>query len=134
MLSFTSGRAIRYKVVIDDFVGKNRDLRKFELSDADWRAIELVENWLRCFAEATTIMSATKSNTLSSVHALFKGLQDEVRRFLRDLPTGAPPELKNGLQDAHRKLSDYFYKFDSSPYYIWAACKSFLYQCFLTTY
>ena len=97
-------------------------MRKYELSEADWRAIKLVENWLHCFAEATTVMSGTKHNTLSSVHAVFRGLQDEVRKFLIALPSSAPSELKSGLQAAHKKLSDYFYKFDTSPFYTWSAC------------
>ncbi|KAK0454239.1 hATC-domain-containing protein [Desarmillaria tabescens] len=32
-----------------------------------------------------------------------------------------PPELKKGLLDAHCKLSDYYYKYDESPFYTWAA-------------
>lgn len=98
-------------------------MRKFELSDTDWNAIELVENWLGCFAEATTYMSTTKRSTLSSAHAVFRTLQDEVRLFITQLPDGAPLELETGLRDAHQKLSDYYYKFDASPFYIWAACE-----------
>jgi hypothetical protein len=29
--------------------------------------------------------------------------------------------LRNGLLEAHRKLSEYYYKFDQSPFYTWAA-------------
>lgn len=116
-------RVIRYKSEIDDFVGKNRELRKFELGEADWNAVELVENWLGCFAEATTYMSTTKRSTLSSVHAVFRALQDEVRMFIKKLPDGSPPELDAGLRAAHQKLSDYYYKVDASPFYVWAACK-----------
>ncbi|KAJ7605042.1 hypothetical protein DFH06DRAFT_1068052, partial [Mycena polygramma] len=40
---------------------------------------------------------------------------------LRELPINTPSVLRNGLVEAHRKLSDYYYKFDQSPHYTWAA-------------
>ncbi|KAJ6523177.1 hypothetical protein B0H19DRAFT_1085801 [Mycena capillaripes] len=40
---------------------------------------------------------------------------------LSALPLNSDPELVDGLKKAHRKLSDYYYKFDQSPFYIWAA-------------
>lgn len=66
-------------------------------------------------------MSATKKPMLSTTHAIFRGLQDNLRHILKELPNSVPPELKAGLTDAHRKLSDYYHKFDESPYYTWAA-------------
>ena len=35
------------------------------------------------------------------------------------------PNIKAALIKAHQKLSDYFYKFDESPYPLWVACKLF---------
>ena len=32
------------------------------------------------------------------------------------------PRIKASLLEAHRKLSDYYYKYDQSPFYTWAAC------------
>jgi hypothetical protein len=61
---------------------------------------------------------------LSSTHAIFCGLQESVRGFIRDLPNDAPPRFRAALLSCHRKLSDYYYKFDESPYYVWAGCKS----------
>ncbi|TDL20880.1 hypothetical protein BD410DRAFT_725041 [Rickenella mellea] len=113
------GRALLYRSEIDSFVVKNRELRKFELSSPDWDAIKMVCGWLQCFRDATTQMSATKDSTLSSVNAVFKRLQDQVRKTLRDLLSTAPPELRDSLLQAHRKLSDYFSTFDASPYYTW---------------
>ncbi|KAJ6570745.1 hypothetical protein B0H10DRAFT_1671871, partial [Mycena sp. CBHHK59/15] len=40
-------RALDYRKAIDDFVYHNRELRDLELSDADWKAIELVTDWLK---------------------------------------------------------------------------------------
>ena len=68
-------------------------------------------------------MSTTKHATLSYVHAVFKGLQEHVRDALRNLPNSASSTLRSGLIKAHQKLSDYYYTFDESPYYIWAAGK-----------
>ncbi|KAF8573506.1 hypothetical protein K439DRAFT_1262383, partial [Ramaria rubella] len=80
--------------------------------------IELVTCWLHCFRDATTQMLATKHSTLSSTHAVFKGLQDELAKNLQELPDSAPSGIHNSLVSVHRKLSDYYYKFDQSPYYI----------------
>ena len=96
-------------------------MRSYELSRNDWAAIALVKDWLCGFRDAILDMSTTKHATLSYVHAVFKGLQDHVKDALRGLPDTAPPALRDGLINAHRKLSDYYYKFDESPYYIWAA-------------
>ena len=96
----------------------------FELSAEEWQAIELVATWLKSFCAATTQMSATRTPMLSTTHAIFCGLQEEPRDIICDLPNSVPASLKKGLVDAHRKLSDYYYKIDASPYYIWSSRKS----------
>ena len=55
-------------------------------------------------------MSTTRTPILSTTHAVFRGLQDELCEIIRDLPDSVPPSLKQGLTDAYRKLSDYYYK------------------------
>lgn len=102
-------------------MAKNRDLRHLELSDADWDAIIMVTGWLKSFRTATTVMSTTKKPMLSYTATIFRGLQEDLRAAVKDLPIGTPSVLRNGLIEAHRKLSDYYYKFDQSPYYTWAA-------------
>jgi hypothetical protein len=54
---------------------------------------------------------------LSTTHAIFCGLQEHLQSVLCELSDEAPPQLRGGLLAAHRKLSDYFYKFDDSPFY-----------------
>ncbi|KAJ6593260.1 hypothetical protein B0H19DRAFT_15906 [Mycena capillaripes] len=49
----------------------------------------------------------------------------DLRTSIKDLPISTPSVLRNGLFDAHRKLSDYYYKMDQSPYYTWAVCKPY---------
>lgn len=130
------GRALDYKKSISDFVSKNREFCPWELSDEDWKAIELVEDWLCCYREATVSMSATKHATLLSTHAIFKGVQDSLRTSMRAILCGSPPQLLNGLKAAHLKLADYFTKFDASPLYVWSCCECFVLpddECLLTT-
>lgn len=91
-----------------------------ELSADDWDSIELVTRWLKTFRSATTQMSSTKRSMLSSTHAIFRGLQDSIRGFIKGLPSDASPHLRTALLNSHMKLSDYYYKFDASPYYVWA--------------
>jgi hypothetical protein len=124
MVNFSSlklGRALDYHEVIDIFVAWNRDLRDYELSENEWEDIILVTGWLKSFRSATTQMSTTKCSMLSNTHAIFQGLQDQLKAILSDLPSWTSPQLILGLTDAHTKLSDYYYKFDESPLYTWAA-------------
>lgn len=60
-----AGRAIDHRKIIDDFVGKHRDLRHLDLTDGDWDSIILVTGWLKSFRTATTLMSTTKRPMLS---------------------------------------------------------------------
>lgn len=93
------------------------------LSAAEWDAITLVTEWLKPFRDATTRMSAARSPTLSTVYVVFRQLEDSILSILSTLPEGTPVELRRGLLNAHRKLSDYYRKFDKSPFYTWATCK-----------
>ena len=67
----TSGHALDYEEVIENFVAKNKELCTFELSPTDWDAITLVTKWLKSFRSATTQMSAAKTSMLSSTYAIF---------------------------------------------------------------
>ncbi|KAJ7455097.1 hypothetical protein FB451DRAFT_1049106, partial [Mycena latifolia] len=107
--------------IIDDFVGKHRDMHHLDLTAVDWDAISLVTSWLKSFRSVTTLMSTTKRPVLSFTHTVFRGLQDDLRTSIRELPVSTPSALRNGLIEAHTKLSDYYYKSDESPYYTWAA-------------
>jgi hypothetical protein len=96
----------------------------------EWLAIIHVADWLRVFRSATTQMSATqRSSVLSTTHAIFRGLQEHVLNIFQSLPADTPQIISNSLLDAYRKLSDYYYKFDESPFYCWAACKLYLVMC-----
>jgi hypothetical protein len=110
-----------YRDVIYSFVIKMADLRPYELSSQDWDTIKLVSDWLKHFRDATTQMSATKQCTLSSIHAVFKGLQDSLTENLKNLPSFCPASLREALLESHKKLSEYFFKIDQSPYPIWAS-------------
>jgi hypothetical protein len=118
-----TGRALQYQTEIDDFVGRNRDLRSLELDEEEWVTIAQVADWLMAFWSATTQMSTSKTPMLSTTHAIFRGLQEHIREIYCDIPTATPPKIKAGLLDAHKKLSDYYYKYDQSPFYTWAACE-----------
>jgi hypothetical protein len=125
MILTTLGRALDYQKDIDDFVSRNRDLRALELTEEEWVAISQVADWLKAFRSATTQMSMSRRPMLSTTHAVFRGLQEHIRVIYRDLPTSIPGRIKTGLLDAHQKLSDYYYKYDNSPFYTWAARESF---------
>jgi hypothetical protein len=62
-------------------------------------------------------MSATKQPMLSTTHACFRWLQDHLKATIAALPQSAEPTLQDGLVAAHRKLGDYYTKFDESRYY-----------------
>jgi hypothetical protein len=125
-INFLSGRALDYRPIVDSFAHVHRDLWQYSLSNEEWEAIELVAKWLKSFRAATTQMSATRTPMLSTTHAVFRGLQDDICDILRDLPNTASPSLKKGLTDAHLKLSDYYYKIDASPFYLWSSRKFYI--------
>jgi hypothetical protein len=93
------------------------------LTEDEWAAITQVADWLKQFHAATTQMSTSKQPMLSSTHAIFRGLQEHIQQIYRDLPLSTVLRIKTGLLDAHQKLSDYYYKYDQSPFYTWAARK-----------
>jgi hypothetical protein len=95
-------------------------------TEADWTSIDLVSSWLKSFRSATTQMSTTKVPMLSTTHAIFRGLQEDIKGILRSLPATVSSRIKHGLIDAHTKLSDYYHKYDESPFYTWAACTWFI--------
>lgn len=114
---------MQYEVKINNFVTlhANWDLRDLELSEDEWSSIRLVAGWLEKFRDATTQMSAIRQPMLSHTHAIFRGLQEHLRESLHKLPAGIDLCIRHGLIAAHHKLSEYYYRFDQSPFYIWAA-------------
>ena len=82
-------------MVIDNFVAKNHDLCKYELSKDDWAAISLVIQWLKSFHSATMQMSTTKTSMFSTTHAIFCGLQEDLQDSICTLPDDCPDCLKN---------------------------------------
>ena len=119
------GHALDYRHAIDSYTSRNQDLHQYELSTEDWDTISMVTSWLKSFCSATTQMSTTKVPMLSTTHAIFHGLQDDIKNTIRNLPSIVSPSIKHGLVDVHTKLSDYYHKYDDSPFYTWAACKLF---------
>jgi hypothetical protein len=115
------GCALDYRATIDSYASRNKELLSLELSDEDWESLNLVASWLESFRIATLEMSTTKTPMISTTHAIFRGLQDDIKDILRHIPDSASPNITVGLTDAHLKLSDYYYQYDASPFYIWAA-------------
>jgi hypothetical protein len=112
---------LQFRLPIFNYVAKDSELREHELTPDEWKALEMVTGWLKAFRSATTQMSATKQPMLSTTHAIFRGLQQHLKTIIKELPADADPALKEALVSAHRKLSDYFTKFDQSRYCTWAA-------------
>ncbi|KAG6855584.1 hypothetical protein H0H87_000575 [Tephrocybe sp. NHM501043] len=101
----------------------HKDLHALELSEKEWAAIKEIASWLEMFWSATTEILQTKESMLSSTHLIFCGLQDHVKTIIANLPNNINPIIKRGLLAAHTKLCKYYYCFDQSPFYIWAAHK-----------
>lgn len=119
--NFLSERALDFSNAIDTYAAVTKDLRDYEMSEEDWAAIGKICLWLKLFRDATSQMSSTKKPMLSTTHLIFRGLQNHLRDILKNLPDDIAPEIKAGLVDSHLKLSEYYYKSDESPLYLWAA-------------
>ncbi|KIJ38162.1 hypothetical protein M422DRAFT_176975 [Sphaerobolus stellatus SS14] len=113
---------LQYCAVVDSYVAKVKPLRDYEMNANEWMSIQLVTKFLKIFCTAITQMSAIKKPLLSTAHTIFKGLQDDLAKFMKDLPNDAPPKLMLALLGSHCKLSDYFFKFDLL-HYIWFICE-----------
>ena len=82
-----TGWALDFQPEIDDFIFQNEDLATLSLTEAKWELITKVAGWLKAFRSATTQMSTTKQPMLSTAHAIFFRLQDEVCNALSWLPS-----------------------------------------------
>ena len=116
-----------FQFEVESFTLHNRDLQPLLISEDEWEAIKLVFNWLLNFHEATRQMSTTSKPMISTTHAIFCGLQDAIKLIYAKLLSTAPHQLKVGLLDAYKKLSEYYYKYNESLFYTWAACELLFY-------
>jgi hypothetical protein len=108
------------------YIGYIKELQYLELNDSEWDVIAHVAEWLKLFRSATTQMSTSKGLLmLSTMHTVFRGLQDHIANIFRSILESTPQKIKNGLLDAYRKLSNYYYKCDHSPLYTWSACEPY---------
>ncbi|KAI9508995.1 hypothetical protein F5148DRAFT_953255, partial [Russula earlei] len=112
--------SLQHHEAINTYIYQHEDLIQHRLTKQDWRVIEMVTCWLKSFQSATTQMSAKKKPMISSTHTIFHGLQAKIRDILCE-EQGLSPRLIQGLSNAHLKLSEYYYKFDESPFYLWAS-------------
>jgi hypothetical protein len=119
------GRALDFKDAIAVYVtndcANDGDLSGSIMTNNDWESLRLVTKWLAVFCQATHQMSTTKIPMLSQTHAMFRMLQSKIKDILAGLPNDIDDNLREGLINAHRKLSDYFYLFDQSEYCMWAS-------------
>ena len=95
------GRALNNCKSIETFVLHYKDIQPFKLSEDEWNTVTLVTAWLKSFWSATTQMSATKTPMLSTMHAIFYGLQGDVQDILHSLLDTTAPELKKGDSPMH---------------------------------
>ena len=77
-----TGCVLDYCAAVDSFSHVHQDLWSFTLLAEEWQAIELVATWLKSFQAATTQMSMTRTPMLSTTHAVFHSLQDELREII----------------------------------------------------
>ena len=99
----------------------NKDLHDLELLEDKWSSIWLVASWLEKFRNVTTQMSAAHWPMLSHMHTIFCGLQEHLCKSLQHLSSGINSCTQDELITTYQKLSEYYYQFDQSPFYIWAA-------------
>jgi hypothetical protein len=128
-LSIIIGRALDFKEAVNTYIVSDMttggELVDCLLTSTDWEAIGLVSDWLKSFRIATTEMSTTKKPMLSSSRDTFFTLQRDIKAIIRSLPPNVDRTLRDGLVNAHLKLSTYLSKFDQSEYPLWASCKYF---------
>jgi len=75
-----------YQLIVDSFAHVHQDLWQYFLSNEKWEVIELVAKWLKCFHTETTQMSATHMPMISTMHAIFHGLHEDICHILSNPP------------------------------------------------
>ncbi|KAH8930303.1 hypothetical protein BT69DRAFT_1311007 [Atractiella rhizophila] len=112
---------LRYKDVIETYSNRHELPSMLHLSEKEWNSVEQVCKWLAIFRQATYDMSMNKasclSQTLGVYHSLLGFLKEEISRLTN---TVVDKEYRQALLDCYYKLSDYHYRSDLSPYYIYA--------------
>ncbi|KAF5345060.1 hypothetical protein D9758_010453 [Tetrapyrgos nigripes] len=117
----TIGRAGAFRDAIDSYASQHSDLLDYCLDENDWNNIIKVTGWLKTFRAATVQMSTTKTPMLSSTLEVLRELEDDIKEIIRSLGTfDVSVHVRDALVAAHSKLSEYFYKFDESPFYTWS--------------
>jgi hypothetical protein len=87
--------------------------------DFDFHGFIMAEVILQCHHSDVSDQGPNAFNNT----CFFCGLQDDIKMILHGLPMTVPWAIKKGLLDAHKKLSDYYHKFNESLFYTWAVCK-----------
>ncbi|KAF5317589.1 hypothetical protein D9758_018466 [Tetrapyrgos nigripes] len=113
-------RAYQFRDAIDSYASASTELQNFCLSAEEWEVIEMVTSWLKQFRIATVQMSATKTPMLSRTLEIMQDLEQHVRDIVASLPASTPTYIRDALVASHNKLSEYYYKFDESPFYTWS--------------
>jgi len=116
------GRAIDFRDAINSYTSQSSDLQEFCLTDEDWENIIMVTSWLKLFRSATVQMSATKTPMLSKALELMQDLEAHLKDTIINLPWNVSTHIRDALVAPHGKLSEYYYKFDESPFYTWSMC------------
>ncbi|KAH8927021.1 hypothetical protein BT69DRAFT_1394053 [Atractiella rhizophila] len=113
---------LRYQDAIENYVDQC-GLDSQRLRKAEWDGVEAVATWLESFRNATIEMSTTSSPSLSSTLGMYYGLMGEIKEFITTMPKTIPKEFRDGLVNAHVKLSTYNAVLDNSPYPLWSVCE-----------
>lgn len=101
-------RALKIRPGLDAVAALDRDMRKNELCDEDWKVVAEVHDFLEPFAEVTKIIEGSNYPTLALVLPLFNTLIDFAEDWAAD--TSHSKETVEGANAARVKLLDYYVK------------------------
>ncbi|PKC50321.1 hypothetical protein RhiirA1_406087, partial [Rhizophagus irregularis] len=92
---------------LDNTVTADRDLRKWELVDSEWKLLEKIKNLLYIFSRATNHISHSRFPTISNFVPVYNWLMDKIEDLQTNKNTNEV--IKIVAKNAMEKIQKYYH-------------------------
>ncbi|XP_074287835.1 zinc finger BED domain-containing protein RICESLEEPER 3-like [Silene latifolia] len=97
-------RYLYYRDVLDNFVSKDKDIKVYNLSSAEWKKVNELHKFLKVFYEVTNSFSASNTPT---ANVYFHGVW-KIHKKLDEVYNSPPSFLSTMVIDMHEKFNKYW--------------------------
>ncbi|CAB5198761.1 unnamed protein product [Rhizophagus irregularis] len=100
-------RSCELRKALDNTVTADRDLRKWELVDSEWKLLEKIKNLLYIFSRATNHISHSRFPTISNFVPVYNWLMDKIEDLQTNKNTNEV--IKIVAKNAMEKIQKYYH-------------------------